>query len=397
MDKVRIGVAGLNRGRTLIEKARHCAGVEITAVCDIDRIKADKVAAEYNIGRDNTFYSLDDMLGCGCIDAVILATPIDLHADQVLKTLEAGRHVLSEVIAATTIDDCDAIVKSVRAHSPGLKYMMAENYCYIRPLTIVKNMAAAGLFGNIYYAESDYLKDFQVYNPKFPHLGGWREKTYFGRRGHPYITHSIGPIMGIIGGKITEVACMAAGHSFDMAADNTCVLMCRTDKGSMVRLRNSFVSPRPDNVTYYCIQGTEGCYQAPQGPRDFHKVHIRGLCKPDEWKNVYDFREYLPGEWKRLEQSGAVSAISYKNSISNINTIGNMDAISSAPGNNYDNDTYALYDSGTSLMLDAFASSIINDTEPPIGVADAANWTAAGIMSEVSVNNSSVPVKVPKF
>ncbi len=41
--------------------------------------------------------------------------------------------------------------------------MMAENYCFIRPLLIVENLIRSGQFGEIYYAESDYLKDFQEY------------------------------------------------------------------------------------------------------------------------------------------------------------------------------------------------------------------------------------------
>ena len=66
--------------------------------------------------------------------------------------------------------------------------------------------------------------------------------------------------------------------------------MLKTEKNHLIRLRASFVSPRPDNVTYYSFQGTEGCYQAPQGPTDFHKVYIKGICKPGtdlEWFNYW--------------------------------------------------------------------------------------------------------------
>jgi len=367
MDKVKLGIVGLNRGSAYLQNISHCKKAEITAVCDIDRTKADDRAKKYHI--ENVYYDLDEILKSD-VDAVVMATPINLHTEHVLKALKAGKHVLSEVIVATTLDDCEKLARAVK--TSGKKYMMAENYCYIRPLTIIKNMADAGVFGEIYYAESDYLKDFQEYNPNFPNIGGWRQPTYFGRRGHPYITHSLGPLMEIMGEKIASVTCVSAGHSFQMKADNTCVLLCRTENGNMVRLRNSFVSPRPDNVTYYSIQGTKGCYQAPQGPTDFHKVYLDGICKPNEWKNVYDFSEYLPAGWKDY--------------------FGDKNA-----ADKNDNDTYALYDSGICMMIDAFADCIQNDKQPPVDFFDAVNWTATGLLSETSVENGCIPVEIPKF
>lgn len=305
-----------------------------------------------------------------------MATPIDMHAQTVIDALEAGKHVLSEVIVATTIDDIYRIGEALK--KSGKKYMMAENYCYIRPLLIVENLIKSGRMGEIYYAESDYLKDFQEYNPNFPNIGGWRQKTYFGRKGHPYITHSLGPLLHIMNEKIKTVSAMAAGHSFDMEADNTCTLMMETNKGHIIRLRSSFVSPRPVQVTYYSFQGDNGCYQAPQGPTDFHKVYINGECprgewnSPGSWKNVYDFEYAVDDAWKNhwnIED--------YRGKL--------------------DNDTYELFDSGALLMLERFADCVLNDKPVPVSFEDAANWTAAGLISADSVNNGSKPLDVPSF
>ena len=368
MGVIKAGVVGLNRGSTLICKSKYCKKLKIEAVCDIDVNKANHVAETYDIPK--IYFDYDELLKTD-VEAIIIATPINLHTEHVLKAIKAGKHVLSEVIVATTIEDCKKIADALKKSNK--KYMMAENYCYIRPISIVKNMAKAGLFGEIYYAESDYLKDFQAYHPSFPNIGGWRQPTYFGRRGHPYITHSLGPIASIMDEKVSRVVCMAAGNSFNMKADNTCVLMCQTENDHMIRLRNSFVSPRPDNFTYYSIQGTKGCYQSAQGPTDFHKIHINGLCKPNEWKNVYDFKEYIPKEWNMLPEVGDTS-------------------------NTNDNDPYAIYDLGTPIMLDEFADCILNvDKKIPAGLSDAINWTITGIMSETSVENGFLPVDIPNL
>lgn len=375
MKKIKLGVVGLNRGNVHAINSLKCSNTELVAVCDTDCEKADARASEYRkISPDSNikvYYDYHKLLEDPEIDAVVMATPIDVHTQTVTDALNAGKHVLSEVIVATAIEDIYKIGEAIK--KSGKIYMMAENYCFIRPLLIIEELIRSGRLGEIYYAESDYLKDFQEYNPNFPNIGGWRQKTYFGRRGHPYITHTLGPLLHIMKEKVVNVSCMASGHSFDMVADNTCTLMLQTDKGHLIRLRSSFVSPRPDNVTYYSFQGTNGCYQAPQGSKDFHKVYIKGIGEHNKWSNIYEFKEYCSDEWKKYWNPNDYME------------------------NMLDNDTYELYDSGTVMMLEKFASCILNGDAVPVSFSDAANWTAAGILSEESVNNNVKSVDVPQF
>ena len=368
MNKVKFGVVGLHRGQGHLFAAKFAPHVEIVAVADLDKELADSVAAKFNV--PNVYYSLDELLEKSDCEAVILATPIPNHADHVLKVLAAGKHALSEVTCATKMEDLDRIAKAVRASYK--KYMLAENYVWIRAWTIVRNMVKAGLLGEIYYAESDYLMDFQN-RPGFPKVAQkWREEVYFGRQGHPYITHTLGPLAFLMDEKITKVTAMSAGRQFDLPADNTVTLMMKTEKDHMIVLRNQFVGARPDSYTYYSIQGTKGAYVAPQGPTDFHKIHIKGLCKPNEWKNLFDFAGFLPDEWKMFD-----------------NTEVKFDDTK--------DDGTSMYDSGCALMDDEFALSILNNTEPPISLDAALNWTAAGLLSEQSVNSGSEPVDVPLY
>ncbi len=375
MKKIKIGICGLNRGRAYINPLIKNEKYELVAICDIDKAKADSIAKSIN-KQVKVYYDHKALCADNDVEVVVMATPIDAHAETVIDALSAGKHVISEVIVATSIEDIHRIAEAIK--KSGKKYIMAENYCYIRPLLIAENMIKQGLLGEIYYAEGDYLKDFQAYHPNFPNIGGWRQPTYFGRKGHPYITHSIGPLLHIMKEKVVSVCALGAGNHFDMVADDTCVLMLKTEKGHLIRLRSSFVSPRPDNVTYYAFQGLSGCYQAPQGDRDFHKVYIPQFCRaggwnnPAQWRNIYDFREFVPEAWKKYWK------------------------LEDYEGKN-DNDTYELFDSGFEFMLDEFANCFLNGTEPPISFEDAANWTAAGILSEVSVNNGGRPVSIPTF
>ena len=365
MKKVKVAVVGLHRGSSLANYIlKYTTNMELVAVSDLDRKIAEEYAKENNVPA--VYDSLDDVLKTD-VDAVVLATPIPDHEEHVIKSLNAGKHVLSEVISATTIEGCQRIADAVKAS--GKKYMMEENYCYYRPLTIVKNMIDNGLLGDMYYGESDYLMDFEQ-RPGFPNIQPWRKQEYFGRRGHPYITHTLGPLCYALGSDIKTVTCMAAGKHEGVTADKTCVLMLQTQDGWMIRLRNSFMCARPDLYTYYSVQGTKGCYQGSIGSMDYHKIHIRGLCSSQEWRDVYDFKGFLPKEWQLY------------------------------PENYFDDskdDGCTLFDSGTPLLLQSFAKSILKDTEPLVSAKRSLNWTAAGILSEKSVNNGGEPVEIPDF
>lgn len=367
MKKLTVAVVGLHRGANLADIIlKNTNNIELVAVCDLDRALADKYAKEHSIPA--VYYSLEEVLKTN-VEAVILATPIPNHAEHVIKALNAGKHVLSEVISATTIEDCIRIAEAVK--KSGKKYMMEENYCFYRPLTIVKNMVDSGLLGDMYYGESDYLMDFEL-RPGFPDsLQEWRRNTYFGRRGHPYITHTLGPLCYVLGSDIKKVTCMAAGKFEGITADKTCALMLETENGGMIRLRNSFMCARPDLYTYYSVQGTKGCYQGAVGAMDEHKIHIRGLCGSNEWRNVYDFRGFLPKEWQELYEDGTFDDTK--------------------------DDCCTLFDSGTAILLNAFAKSVLEDTDPPVNLKRSLNWTAAGILSTQSVNNGGEPVEIPDF
>jgi len=146
-------------------------------------------------------------------------------------------------------------------------------------------------------------------------------------------------------------------------ADDTCVVLCQTTGGKLIRIRLDFFSTRPENYLYAGLQGTKACYEAPRGPHDEHKVHVVGVTPPKEWQSLSDFAKYLPEAWRRVPES----------------------------------DLPTNFDSGSWLMLEDFARCILDDARPPTDIIDALNMTAPGLMSEVSIERGGAPVEVPEF
>ncbi|NLC59298.1 MAG: Gfo/Idh/MocA family oxidoreductase [Armatimonadetes bacterium] len=360
MDKVRIGVLGAGRGAGLAMAMRFAPSMELAAICDANQERLAQAAAATGVAQTYTTY--EAMLDAD-IDAVLVASPMPLHVAHSIQALQAGKHVLSEVTAATSIEQCWELVEAVKAS--GRKYMLAENYCYIRPWSIVLGMVRAGLFGELYYGEADQLQELKGALPH-PDTGyNWRTAELAMRRGHQYITHNLGPLYWAFGERIQSVACQGSGqHHLEWArADDTCVVLLQTVSGKLIRIRLDFFSDRPMNVTYYGLQGTEAAYEGPRGSKDDHKIFVRGKTPGGEWQSLWDYREFLAEGWKRIP-----------------------------PEMINDN-----WDGGNALMLEDFARCIIEDTRPPVDVIDAVNLTAPGLLSEISREQGGIPVAVPDF
>jgi predicted dehydrogenase len=376
MDSINIGVLGLNRGKRAAEVAHLLSQkARIAAVCDRNQELADKVGASLDC---NAYHRYEDMLQDEGLDAVFVASPIPDHADHVIQALQAGKHVMSEVTALTDMQDCQRLQDAVKAS--GKMYMLAENYCYLRSWLTVMNMVRDGVFGEVYYAEGDYLMNFHG-RGGFPHIGGWREEVYHMHRGHVYITHSLGPLAQAFGEPIRSVCCVGSGShpkEWGLRADCTCNLLCQTESKKLIRLRQDFLSPRPNNYLFYAIQGTKGAYEGGrsypgtyhEGDRrerreSCHKVHIKGLCGNDEWRDLDDFKEYVPAGPGWLSEE-----LTRK---------------------------YGVHNDGTAVMFDDFASAILEGRESPIGLSESLNWTATGLLSEQSADADGMPVRVPLF
>jgi len=261
VSSINLGIAGAcSRGGHFRRPCEEINGLRIHAICDSN---AEALAATAEkLGAAESYTSFEQMLSKSELDAVIIATPMQFHAEQVIAALEAGLHVLSEVPAAVSIEECQSIVAAAR-RSRG-HYMMAENYIYMRPNLIVQALAEAGLFGDLYYAEGEYLHELKGIN--IP--GGWRRRYQTGIRGVTYGTHSLGPILKWMrGDRVVAVCCAGAGSGHHDAAgkpfenDASSVMLCKTARAGLIKIRVDMLSDRPHATTNYQLQGRNGAYE----------------------------------------------------------------------------------------------------------------------------------------
>ena len=110
MSRIRLGVAGANGafGIKHLEALSAINGIEITAVMATTMKKANGVADRFNVPL--RFDDFDAFITSDGVDAVILATPTQLHAEQGIKAMAAGKHVLVEIPMADNLADSERLV-----------------------------------------------------------------------------------------------------------------------------------------------------------------------------------------------------------------------------------------------------------------------------------------------
>ncbi|MCB1345043.1 MAG: Gfo/Idh/MocA family oxidoreductase, partial [Rhodobacteraceae bacterium] len=108
---MRICVAGAYGafGIKHLDALKAIEGVTVTSVMGPTRAKIDALAAERGIGHAAT--DLAECLARDDVDAVILATPTQLHAAQAIQCMEAGKPVLIEIPMADSLEESEAICR----------------------------------------------------------------------------------------------------------------------------------------------------------------------------------------------------------------------------------------------------------------------------------------------
>jgi len=106
---IKVALAGAGAfGIKHLDAIKLIDGVEVVSLVSRELDKTKEVAAKYGIGHVTT--NLADSLALKAVDAVILCTPTQIHAEQTVACLKAGKHVQVEIPLADKLADAEAVV-----------------------------------------------------------------------------------------------------------------------------------------------------------------------------------------------------------------------------------------------------------------------------------------------
>lgn len=393
ISTVRIAFIGLgHRGQGAIKRYMQLEGVEVVALCDINKESVAK--AQAMLAKNNKKPALEFTNGpndwknvCELknVDLIYNCAPWNLHTPVAVYAMEQGKHVALEVPAAMTIDECWQLVNT--AEKTRKHCMMLENCCYDFFEMATLNMAQQGVLGEIVHVEGAYIHDLRSLNFADPDNGGyqgmWRLKYNEKHTGNLYPTHGLGPVCQALnihrGDKMnylvsvssnqfgmTEYAKDKFGADSDYAKRkyargdmNTTII--RTEKGKTIMIQHDVTSPRPyDRI--HKLSGTKGFVQ---------KYPVKGIAfEPDAHK-------FLSSE--------AMDSVLLKYQHPIVKEVGEKaKKVGGHGGMDFIMDYRLIYCLRNGLPLDQ-------------DVYDAAEWSSLVELTELSVKNGSVPVEIPDF
>jgi predicted dehydrogenase len=391
---VRIGMVGVgNRGTGLVKILLDIPGVEIPAICDIneEHLQRAQVIVEKTGGKRPEGYSRGPedyrrMVAREDLDAVMTATPWELHTPVAVAALKSGKYAATEVPAAITIEQCWELVNT--SEQTGMPCMMLENDCFGRGALMALNLVEQGILGEIVHCEGGYDHDLRAELLGNGQLS-WRGMHALKRNANLYPTHPIGPIawwtrinrgdrftyLTSMSSKSRGISHFAAKHfgpeniyakrEFADGDVNTSLIM--TANGVTVTLNHDTQLPRPYSdsgdtripLMTQRLQGTEGIFFG-----SLEKIYIDGRSPEHKWEDTGPYYEqYDHFLWKVL---------------------GDAARSSSHGGEDY-------------VELHQFVRAVREKIQAPVDVYDAATWSAIVPLSEQSVAARSAAVDFPDF
>ncbi|MBQ9545377.1 MAG: Gfo/Idh/MocA family oxidoreductase [Clostridia bacterium] len=369
MKKVRIGVFGGGRGKVMVDQLLNHPDAELVAVCDkyepiLTKCKetAESKGVELAVYTDFEEFIKHDM------DAVVLANYANEHAVYAVKCMEAGKHVMSEVLPGETPAQLVKLIETVE--KTGLIYSYAENYCYMKAPFEMWKRYRRGDIGEIQYAEGEYIHDCSSIWPDITYgeRDHWRNRMF----ATFYCTHSCGPLITISGLRAVKVVGFETNLNTEekqlriALPTNAGIEMITLENGAVIKSIHGGLKMEPGSVNYQ-VYGTKGMMESKRYRTD------------KQCDDRFDFNIYLEGpklckgEWEHYAPTNDVGA--------------NVGFKSEGHGGS---DFYTTH---------CFIEKILGrpDGDWCIDVYTAANMGMCGIMAWRSVLAGNEPMDIPDF
>ncbi|MBQ2379396.1 MAG: Gfo/Idh/MocA family oxidoreductase [Akkermansia sp.] len=287
LKTVRVAFVGLGmRGPGAVTRFTHIPGVEVVALCDYEKERAEKCQKSLRkagLAPASIYWGekgYEELCKRPDIDLVYVATDWDHHFPVAKCALENGKHTAIEVPSAMNLQQCWELInlsEKTRKHC-----MILENCCYDWFELDSLNMAQKGLLGEVLYAKGAYIHnldpfwgEYWVNEKKDSDKLGWRLLYNKENRGDVYATHGLGPVAQVMnihrGDRFKTLIAMdtKSVHGKELVekktgkpcpefrnGDHTTTLM-RTENGKVVEIQHNVMNPQPYNRLFQ-LNGTRG-------------------------------------------------------------------------------------------------------------------------------------------
>jgi predicted dehydrogenase len=368
--QINIAIIGLGFGAEFIPIYKKYPGVNLMAICQRTPSKLDEIGNAFAIEKRYTDY--DELLKDPDIDAVHINTPIPDHGIQSIKALKAGKHVACTVPMATTVEECEEIVRLTKEKN--LTYMMMETVVYAREFLFMKELYEKGELGKVQFIKASHQQDMDGWPNYWPGL----PPMY-------YATHCVGPVLGLLRKDAEYVSCFGSGtireelqkhYNSPYAVETTHIKLKDSDLSAHVyrslfdvarQYRESFeVYGSKKTVEWPLIEGRPLVVHTAKKPE--HEIPEEVICP--------DFAKLLPEPIQRFTTKGVYDADEHQH-------------LSFTQG--------AGHGGSHPHLVHEFISALRDHRQPYPNAVQSANITCVGILAHESAKQGGKIMELPGF
>jgi predicted dehydrogenase len=243
------------------------------------------------------------------IGLVDVATPNDVHAEQAIAALEAGKHVVCEKPLAGTLADAQAMADAA-ASATGRTFVWF-NYRRTPAIALAKRLVASGALGRIYHARAEYLQSWG--GPDTPLL--WRFQgdvagsgahgdlnahiidtvrfvtgeeivTVEGAIEHTFIEERE-LLSGSAGGEIAGAGAATAGAKGRSTVDDAVMFLARLSGGAIASFEATRLATGYHNANRFEIHGERGALRFNfERMNELHFYNLDGDAAVQGWTTI---------------------------------------------------------------------------------------------------------------
>ncbi len=369
-DKINIAIVGLGFGAEFIPIYQKHPNANMYAVCQRTKSKLDEVGDAFGIEKRYTSY--EDLLKDPDVHAVHINTPIPDHASQSIQALKAGKHVACTVPMATTVEECEQIVKLTQ--ETGLTYMMMETVVYAREFLFMKELYEKGELGKVQFLKASHQQDMDGWPNYWPGL----PPMY-------YATHCVGPVLGLTRAEAEYVSCFGSGtireelqkhYNSPYAVESTHIKFRNSDLTGHI-YRSLFDVARQYRESFE-VYGSKKGVEWPLIEGQPLVVHTAKKPEPEIPEEIEspDFAKLLPKEIQHFTTKGVYDEDEHQH-------------LSFTQG--------AGHGGSHPHLVHAFMDALVKRESPYPNAVQSANITCVGIIAHESAQKNGEVMKMPAF
>jgi len=235
------------RRRTIPEGIVAADNAKLSSVFDINAAANAEVAKEFDVKAAN---SVSELLASD-IDAVYIATPANLHSQQVIQSAGAGKHVLCEKPLGMTVKEAEDMIAKCEKSDVllGTAFMMRFHAQHVAALKMIED----GRLGKLTYGRAQ----LSCWYP--PMEGAWRQELSKGGGGSLMDMggHCIN-LLEMLFGKVKRVSCFTNRTVHNYESEDSATVMLFFENGALATVDTFFCIPDNSSKNVLELYGSNG-------------------------------------------------------------------------------------------------------------------------------------------